>query len=104
MPQEYFLTGARLIDPLLERDEIGDLAIRDGKIVAPETLSANAIHLDLRGKVVAPGFLDLHVHLREPGQTHKEDIHSHRAAAAGVHAVLYADTAPPIGHGSLPGT
>lgn len=99
MPQEYFLTGARLIDPLLERDEIGDLAIRDGKIVAPETLSANAIRLDLRGKVVAPGFLDLHVHLREPGQTHKEDIvTATRAAAAGGFTAVLAmpNTAPPI--------
>ena len=99
MPQEYCLTGARLIDPLLSRDEIGDLAIRDGKIVAPDTLSAGAIRLDLHGKVVAPGFLDLHVHLREPGQTHKEDIvTATRAAAAGGFTTVLAmpNTAPPI--------
>lgn len=99
MPQEYYLTGARLIDPLLSRDEIGVLAIRDGKIIAPEALSAEAIRLDLRGKVVAPGFLDLHVHLREPGQTHKEDIvTATRAAAAGGFTAVLAmpNTAPPI--------
>ncbi len=99
MPQEYLLTGARLIDPLLSRDETGDMGIRDGKIVAMETLSAGAIRLDLRGKVVAPGFLDLHVHLREPGQTHKEDIvTATRAAAAGGFTAVLAmpNTAPPI--------
>ncbi|MDD3952972.1 MAG: dihydroorotase [Lentisphaeria bacterium] len=99
MHQEYCLAGARLVDPLLSRDEIGDLAIRDGKIVAAEALSDAAIRLDLRGKVVAPGFLDLHVHLREPGQTHKEDIvTATRAAAAGGFTTVLAmpNTAPAI--------
>ncbi len=99
MSQEYLLVGARLIDPALGRDETGDLAINGARLVAPESLSAEAIRLDLSGKVVAPGFLDLHVHLREPGQTWKEDIASGSKAAAcgGFTAVLaMPNTAPPI--------
>jgi dihydroorotase len=99
MSQEYLLAGARLIDPAFDRNEIGVLAIRGDRLVAPDSLSSDAIRLDLRGKVVAPGFLDLHVHLREPGQTWKEDIVSGSKAAAcgGFTAVLaMPNTAPPI--------
>ncbi|MFA6929456.1 MAG: dihydroorotase [Lentisphaeria bacterium] len=99
MTQEFLLSGARLIDPDTSRDEVADLGIRDGQIVAPEILSAEATRLDLRGKILAPGFLDLHVHLREPGQTYKEDISTAtRAAAAGGFTGVLAmpNTVPPI--------
>jgi len=81
MNDELLLVGARVIDPLNAYDGQRDVGIRDGVIVDPATLSAPE-RLNLQGKVVAPGFIDLHVHLRYPGQTHKEDIRSGTAAAA----------------------
>lgn len=76
------IRNGRIIDPANKRDEIGDLFVVDGKIAAksegdPEIIDAN-------GLVVAPGLIDLHVHLREPGFAWKETIESGaRAAAAG---------------------
>lgn len=82
MPDELLLKGGRLVSPADMLDTRADLGIRDGVIVPPDTLSARAAVLDLQGQVVAPGFIDLHVHLRDPGQTAKEDLLSGTAAAA----------------------
>src|SRR5260370_20371718 len=78
----------RVIDPANKRDEIGDLYITDGKIVGSKSEIRNpksAIEeIDASGLIVAPGLIDMHVHLREPGFDHKETIESGaRAAAAG---------------------
>ncbi len=79
------LKGGRLIDPATGRDEVIDLYIRDERI---ERLSASISAdkgmevMDLKGKIVAPGFLDMHVHLREPGFEHKETVATGCAAAA----------------------
>lgn len=81
MTDELLLVGARVVDPLNAYDGQRDIGIRDGVIVDPATLR-DPERLHLQGKVVAPGFIDLHVHLRYPGQTHKEDIRSGTAAAA----------------------
>ncbi|MDD4538252.1 MAG: dihydroorotase [Lentisphaeria bacterium] len=81
MNDELLLVGARVVDPLNAYDGQRDIGIRDGVIVDPTTLR-DPERLHLQGKVVAPGFIDLHVHLRYPGQTHKEDIRSGTAAAA----------------------
>jgi dihydroorotase len=62
-----------------------DILIRDGRvteIAAPKKIKAADEKFDARGLVVAPGFIDLHVHLREPGQSHKETIATGTAAAA----------------------
>ena len=80
--------NGRIIDPANKRDEIADLYIVDGKIVASKSETRNPKskpeEIDAKGLIVAPGLLDLHVHLREPGFTHKETIESGaRAAAAG---------------------
>lgn len=81
------LTGGRLIDPANRLDTTADLLIRDGKIVAVGAEAArqappDADRTDVRGLVVCPGLIDLHVHLREPGQTAKENIATGTLAAA----------------------
>ncbi|HEY1339439.1 MAG TPA: dihydroorotase [Bryobacteraceae bacterium] len=76
----------RVIDPASETDRIADVLIVDGRIagVGPDLSSPNAEVFDATGMIVAPGFIDIHVHLREPGFEHAETIESgSRAAAAG---------------------
>ena len=94
-----WITNARIIDPANKRDEVGDLFVSDGKLV--DTLSAaakkRAKKIDARGLVACPGLVDIHVHFREPGQTHKESIATgSRAAAAGgfTTVVCMPNTAP----------
>jgi dihydroorotase len=85
MPKLLIKNG-RVIDPASGRDEIADILIKGGLIVrvAPDLHATGAIAFDAKGLVVAPGFIDLHVHLREPGFEHAETIESGaRAAAAG---------------------
>ncbi len=81
MEEQVVLTGGRVVDPSEGVDEIRDIGICNGRIVPPETIP-NAKRESMAGKVIAPGFIDVHVHLREPGQTHKEDIATGTAAAA----------------------
>ena len=85
MPRLLIKNG-RVIDPAARFDAIADVAIEDGRIVAVgANLSAPAAEeFDATGLVVAPGFIDMHVHLREPGFEHAETIETGaRAAAAG---------------------
>jgi dihydroorotase len=87
---ELLIKGGRIIDPSQNLDAEGDLLVRDGKIAAVGSVSADDRNggerreVDARGLIVAPGFVDLHCHLREPGYEEKETIASgSRAAAAG---------------------
>ena len=76
------IKNGRVIDSANKRDEVVDLAIVDGKIAKSAPKDAEVI--DAKGLIVAPGLIDIHVHLREPGQGHKETIASGaRAASAG---------------------
>ena len=76
------IRGGRVIDPAVGRDETADVFIADGKFAAAP--APGAAEIDARGLVVCPGFIDIHVHLREPGQGAKETIETGtRAAAAG---------------------
>lgn len=79
------LQNGRLIDPVRDMDVIGDLWIEDGVVVpARETIPENSQLFDLEGKWIVPGLIDMHVHLREPGEEYKETVESGtRAAAAG---------------------
>jgi dihydroorotase len=80
------IKNGRVIDPASHTDRVGDVLIVDGRIagVAPDLSSPNADIFDASGMIVAPGFIDMHVHLREPGFEHAETIESgSRAAAAG---------------------
>jgi dihydroorotase len=79
------VTGGRVIDPANHFDAVADVLIVDGKISAVgKNLSApdKVEVLEAKGKVVCPGLIDLHVHLREPGHTAKENLATGTAAAA----------------------
>lgn len=82
---KYFLKQPRVIDPARNVDEVTNIVITDGVI---EAMGANIVPasdatvIDLKGKVVAPGFLDMHVHFREPGFEYKETIATGCASAA----------------------
>src|SRR6202158_5329324 len=80
------IKGGRLIDPAAKIDATVDVLLRDGQVaeIAPPGKTRGTAHekFDARGLVVAPGFIDLHVHLREPGQGYKETIATGTAAAA----------------------
>jgi dihydroorotase len=84
---DLLLRGGRLIDPSRGVDQVGDLLLRDGRIAhcgAPIATPDGATVRDVAGCVVAPGLIDVHVHLREPGREDVETIESGaRAAAAG---------------------
>ncbi|MEM9347068.1 MAG: dihydroorotase [Planctomycetota bacterium] len=76
------LTGGRLIDPANGIDQITDLVLEHGKVASIGTVSKpDGPTLDASGCIVAPGLIDVHVHLREPGQEEKETIATGSAAA-----------------------
>ena len=80
------IKNGRVIDPAGKFDQVADVAIEDGiiKQVGVAIDATGAETFDASGLVVAPGFIDIHVHLREPGFEHAETIESgSRAAAAG---------------------
>jgi dihydroorotase len=80
------IKNGRVIDPASDRDAIADVWIEDGLVkgVAPALPAPGAEVFDASGLIVAPGFIDMHVHLREPGFEHAETIETgSRAAAAG---------------------
>src|SRR6478672_6276486 len=80
------IRNGRVIDPAGGTDRIADVLIEDGRIagVGPDLSAGKAEVYDASGMIVAPGFIDMHVHLREPGFEHAENIESgSRAAAAG---------------------
>src|SRR5213075_3096757 len=80
------IRGGRLIDPAAKVDALMDVLLRDGRVAEvalPNKIRGGADEkFDARGLIIAPGFIDLHVHLREPGQSYKETIASGTAAAA----------------------
>jgi dihydroorotase len=80
------IRNGRILDPANGRDETGDLLLVDGVVagLGPGLDDTGAEILDASGLIVAPGFIDMHVHLREPGFEHAETIETgSRAAAAG---------------------
>jgi dihydroorotase len=106
------IRGARLFDPRIDLDATRDVVIRDGEIAelaepggAPEIEGAETV--DGEGLLALPAFVDPHVHLRVPGQEHKEDLETgtRSAAAGGYCAVIaMANTAPPIDSAAVLGS
>lgn len=98
---QILLKGGTLVDPGSGRDEQTDILIRDGAIeTMGKGINASAAQvIDLKGKIVTPGLIDMHVHLREPGFEYKETILTGctAAAAGGFTAVCcMPNTNPPI--------
>jgi dihydroorotase len=96
------LLGGRVIDPASGRDEVADVVIEGARIVERATEQHESV-IDVSGYIVAPGFVDLHCHLREPGFEDAETIASGtRAAAAGGFTTVcaLADTRPSTDTGS----
>lgn len=97
MNRNLHIKGGRVIDPATGVDQIRDLFVTDGLI--SETAPDRPEIIDATGLVVTPGLIDIHVHLREPGQSHKETIATGtRAAAAGgfTTVVCMPNTTPAI--------
>jgi len=83
---DILLKNGRIIDPANNRDEIADVLIQNNKIaqIAPHITASDAQTIDVTGKLVTPGLIDMHVHLRDPGFPEKETIQSGcQSAAAG---------------------
>jgi len=94
------IKNGRVIDPASKRDDAGDVFIIDGKFVESLTPAQKkkAKTVDAAGLVVCPGLVDIHVHFREPGQTHKETIltGSQAAAAGGFTTVVCMPNTSPV--------
>jgi len=95
-----WIRNARVIDPAARRNAVGDLFIADGKFVSSFSAAAKhaARQIDAQGLVACPGLVDIHVHFREPGQTHKETIAtgSQAAAAGGFTTVVCMPNTSPV--------
>lgn len=80
----YLLRGGRVVDPVSGTDGVADVAIKDATVAAvgADVAAKDAELIDCGGLIIAPGLVDLHTHLREPGREDEETIESGSAAAA----------------------
>ncbi|HXU91477.1 MAG TPA: dihydroorotase [Methylomirabilota bacterium] len=101
------IRGGRVVDPANSLDAVVDVLLEDGKVAklgAKLAAPAGATVIDAAGKLVCPGFIDMHVHLREPGYEYKETVATGtRAAAAGGFTAVccMANTSPVNDNGSI---
>lgn len=101
---KILIKGGHVVDPANEIDEIMDIYVADGKIeeigkdISSELDGVEMEVIDARGKIVTPGLVDMHVHLREPGQEYKEDIETGTRAAVmgGVTSVACMPNTNPV--------
>ena len=99
MNTTWHLINGRIIDPANAIDHTGNLLVIDGRIAAPDQpVPAGTPEIDASGCWVVPGLIDMHVHLREPGQEYKETIATGTmaAAAGGFTAVACMPNTNPI--------
>jgi dihydroorotase len=96
MTTSLHIKGGRVVDPANGIDQVRDLFVKDGVIVDSKTAGAEV--MDASGKVITPGLIDIHVHFREPGQSHKETIAtgSRCAAAGGFTTVVCMPNTSPV--------
>ena len=100
--RSLLIKGGHVIDPAAGIDTPMDVLLRDGRVAEigkPNGIKSPADEkFDARGLIVAPGFIDIHVHLREPGQAYKETIATGTAAAAagGFTSVCCMPNTPPV--------
>ncbi|HET7236460.1 MAG TPA: dihydroorotase [Actinomycetota bacterium] len=102
MSEPLLLRGARVLDPASGRDEVADVAVADGLVTA--AAPAGATIVDCEGLVLAPGLVDLHTHLRQPGREDKETVQTgSRAAALGGYTAVspMANTDPVADHAAV---
>jgi dihydroorotase len=103
MAERTLFRGARVIDPAAGRDGVADVLVSDG-LLAPEGTASNATVVDCDGLVLAPGLVDLHTHVREPGREDKETVETgSRAAALGGFTAIspMANTDPVADHAAV---
>ena len=100
--KNILLKNGRIIDPVNSVDGQGDVLIKKGKIIAITSSgkgkNTDAHVIDCTGKYILPGLIDMHVHLREPGEEYKETINSgtKAAAAGGFTAVACMPNTKPV--------
>jgi dihydroorotase len=102
MSERVVFERVRVLDPAAGVDEVRDVAIADGHVAAEAPSDAERIDAD--GLILAPGLVDLHTHLREPGDEHKETVATGtRAAAAGGYTAVaaMANTDPPADNAAI---
>lgn len=100
------IRGGRVIDPANDFDEVADVLVVDGKIAAvkPDINFEAHYEYNAAGKIVTPGLIDMHVHLREPGQEAKEDfVSGSKAAVAGGYTTVATmpNTSPTVDNAAL---
>ncbi len=100
--KQLFIKGGRVIDPSRSYDQVADVLIENGVVekVGPGLKTPSTAEvIEAEGLILAPGLIDIHVHLRDPGQEYKEDIYSGTSAAAagGFTAVVAMANTDPVG-------
>ncbi len=103
MSDRFVFAGGRVVDPAAGVDEVRDVVVAGGQIAGPDA-AAGAERIDAAGLIVSPGLVDLHTHLREPGQEHKETVATGtRAAAVGGYTAVaaMANTEPATDHAAI---
>ncbi len=96
---DSLIAGGRVMDPAAGHDEVRDLYIVDGRISDAPPVGSDCLRLDASGWIVVPGLVDLHTHLREPGDTAAETVATGTAAAARggfTKVVAMPNTRPPL--------
>jgi dihydroorotase len=100
MTRPILLKGGRIVDPSQKMDTVGDVLLVDGKVagIGGSLSAADAEVIDVKGQVVAPGMIDVHVHLREPGREDVETVATgaHSAVAGGFTGICSMPNTRPV--------